>query len=183
MLTVRKQMQHCNTWTSLDLLLFFSVCQGLPGTLHDLNGDLLVSFQSCTCESSMMAALRYCRVLSALSLSPAVSCNLSPWSGWCSWNARIQGKYWSSVFICSEWCTPPYVSRNIHNSCCPAPSCLSIFAHLGSHRAQRRQGRAWKRWREGDFILWLWYFSCCHWYHAFNAQKRINLLYGFSFFV
>lgn len=80
--------------TSFNVLsCYFSFCQGLPGTLHDLSGDLLVSFQSCTCESSVMTAYSERRALSALSLSSAVSCHLPPWSLWGSWDARIQGKY------------------------------------------------------------------------------------------
>lgn len=98
---VADTVQECKNYeASFKLLSYYlSFCQGLPGTLHDLNGELLVSFQSCTYDSSIMTADSEPRTLCALSLSYAVSCNLPPWSLWGSWDARIQGKYSVILFL------------------------------------------------------------------------------------
>lgn len=135
-----------------------------------------------------MAAYSECRVLHVLSLSSAVSCNLPPRPLWCSWDARIQGKKKKKVsfFISFELYSAQCVWGNMHSSCQAASSCmysiLWIFAHAGSHRAQRRQRGARKRWREGEFIMWYGYsVSDLMWLMRLH-DNRMNLLYAKCWF-
>lgn len=125
-------MSHCASFPA----------QGLPGTLHDLNGDLLVRSYHALLEGSLTVNSDVCPSHSVLCLFPTVSGHLPPWSSWSSWDARIQGKKsFCHVFLL-------VVSGYTHNSVnfvCTAVCCLSCRVTRGIKETKESWGKMERR--------------------------------------